>query len=479
MLNVIPKPFHTRLAGGCIKYPAAAPPMKIHDPSRPPEGYILTVAEGGVTAACADDAGYFYASQTLKQLRRQFGSVLPKMTVEDKPRFGYRAFMIDCARHFFKIDDLKRMIDAAALFKFNIFHWHLTDDQGWRADLPDMPELCEKGSVRTHSHFGSVHDPAPYGGFYTQDEMREIVRYCRERFIEVVPEFELPGHVSALLRAHPELSCGRKPVELKATSGVFKDVLCAGNAETLNVLFKIFDGFCNIFDGKYFHIGGDEVPKNHWQGCPECQAKIKALGLKSEDGLQGWLMNQAAGYLKSKGKTVIAWNESLRGGNLDGNIVTQLWMDREGLSAARANAGHPLIVSDFFHCYMDYPYGMTPLKKVYLFDPLIDGLTAAGAANVAGIDVPIWAEYVRTPARMGYLCYPRFIAAAERAWSTESTRDYADFRARLKSVLPLLDGVVEYAPEHDWDPNPLRRVVGTAAFFGRAYNRETIDNIRK
>jgi len=467
------------MPGGFLTYPLQAPAVKKHDPSLPREGYLLSVSGDGVTAACSSDAGYFYASQTLRQLRRQFGTALPFLTLLDKPRFPYRAFMIDCARHFFSVSELKRMIDAAAMFKFNIFHWHLTNDQGWRADLPGLPELREKGSVRTHSNFGRVYDPTSYGGCYSADEMREIVSYCRERFIEVVPEFDLPGHVSALLHVYPELACGQRPVELKATGGIFKDILCAGNSDTLPVLFKIFDGFCDIFDGPYIHIGGDEVPKNRWRDCPDCQAKIASLGLKNEEELQGWLMNQVAGYLREKGKISVAWNESLRGGNLDGDIISQMWMEKGTLSADRANTGHALIVSDFYHHYMDYPYGMTPLKKVYLFDPLIDGLTPVGAENVIGIDTPIWTEHVRDFERMGYQCYPRFIAVAERVWSTEGSRDYKDFRSRLKKVIPALDSLVPYASEREWDPNPVQRVSQTVSFFARSGNAEMMRNMKE
>lgn len=479
MLNVIPKPCSVTYSAGVLRLNGRNPSelvTSIGDKTVFPQGYRLVINPRGITAAVSDDAGYFNALKTLEQICSTSGSVLPSVTVEDAPRFPFRSFMIDCSRHFFKTDELKVMIDAASKFKFNYFHWHLTNDQGWRAEVPELPELCEKGSVRGSSHFGSVYDPKPYGGYYTVDEMRDIVSYCRDRNIEVIPEIDMPGHATSLIAAFPELSCNGKPIGLKTTGGIFKDILCVGNDKTYEIVFRILDSLCGIFDGRYFHIGGDEVPKNRWKSCNKCRSLKSSLGLKNEEELQGAFMNTVAEFLRQKGKKVIMWNECLNGNNLDESVTVQLWMDKTGNSVKWANSGHKLIMSDFYHYYMDYPYGMTPLKKVYGYNPVIKGLDHTGAASLIGIEAPIWTEHVRTLDRMTYMCYPRYIAAAERAWTPEDLCDYDDFKSRLKKLLPSLDKRIRYAPEQNWDPPGRSRIDETVSFFIKAINEDNIKN---
>ena len=479
MLNIVPKPCSVTLSPGILRLGGRdfkGLVTRADDKTIFPQGYRLTISPDGVTAASSDDDGFFNALKTLEQIKFSSGSFLPSVTVEDNPHFPFTGVMIDCSRHYLPDDELKVMIDAASKFKFNFFHWHLTNDQGWRAEIPELPDLCKKASVRGSSHFGSVCDPSPHGGFYTVDEMKDIVKYCRERRIEVIPEIDMPGHAASLIAAFPELSCDGRPIGLKTTGGIFNDILCAGNDKTYKIVFQIIDSLCGVFDGEYFHIGGDEAPKKRWKSCPKCQSLKSALGLNDEEELHGAFANTVAEFLRQKGKKVISWNDSLNGENLDDSITVQFWMDKAKKSVKRANSGGKLIVSDFYHYYMDYPYGMTPLKKVYGYNPVLKGLDHVGETSVVGVEAPVWTEHIRSLDKMSYMCFPRFLAVAERGWTQESLCDYDDFKARSKKLLPMLDYRIRYAPEQDWDILTCSRVKETTSFFINAINEDNIKN---
>lgn len=421
------------------------------------EAYEITIRNGIVVKA-STDKGFFYAEKTLKQIFAQYGDCIPCMKIEDEPRYAYRSFMIDCCRHYFNLPAIKKMIDLCSDFKFNKFHWHLSEDQGWRIQIDKYPELTKIGSVRHGTSLGTEVTWRDYGGYYTKEDVKEILDYAKERFIDVVPEIDVPGHTSALLAAIPELSCFDQKVEVKKTQGVFRDVLCIGNEKTFEVVYNILDEMCEMFPYEYFHIGGDECPRNHWKKCPKCQALIKAEGLKNEDELQQWFTNKVMQYLKAKGKKVIGWNECLKGGNLDKDAVIQYWM---GDKKDTAKSGHEVIVSDFFAHYADYPYEMTPLKKTYKFDVNL-------CPSVIGVESPMWTEYVPSLERMLYMCFPRYIAVAQNAWCTEKP-EYRVFEEDLKAVLKHYDTSC-WAPEKDWNPNPIRRKRGTAKFFAEKLN---------
>ena len=381
------------------------------------------------------------------------------------PKYSYRSFMIDSCRHFVTVENLKRMIDHCAKLRFNVFHWHLTEDQGWRAEIKKYPELTEIGSVRYGNNFGSEQNNEIHAGFYTQEEMREIVEYAHERQMKVVPEIDMPGHVSALLASIPSLVCGDKKVEIKTKPGIFKDIICAGKDDNYDILFDILDEICDIFPDEYIHIGGDEAPKIQWKNCKDCQELMKCEGLKNEEELQGYFINRVKNYLSQKGKKVITWNESLNGGNLDKDITVEMWMDRKGLSK---KSGNPIIVSDFFHMYMDYPYAMTPLKKVYEYNTDIN-------SDVIGIDVPIWTEYVPDIEKMEYMCFPRYIAAAQSAWSIKKP-SYSRFKAQLIELTDYF-GVENAAKKEEWDPNPMTRLSEVVKHFGSIAPNDTIRNL--
>lgn len=460
-LSLIPSPYEISYLPGFTKADAV---FEMYEDKRlPHEGFVLHI-DGRIRLGASSEAGFFYGSSLLDQIRYQCGQNLPNVHIRDFPKYSYRAFMIDSCRHFQPVESIKKMIDYCALMRFNVFHWHLTDDQGWRAEIKAYPELCEKGSVRYANNFGTEQNEDVHEGFYTQAQMREIVDYAHSKHMTVVPEIDMPGHVSALLVSIPSIVCGSKKVEMKTSGGIFKDILCAGKDETYDVLYDILDEICEIFPDEYVHIGGDEAPKTQWKGCADCQERIKAEGLAGEEALQGYFINRVRDYLTGKGKKVITWNESLRSGILDTDITVQMWMDRKGDCKKSRN---PIIVSDFFHYYTDYPYEMTPLKKVYEYNTDIN-------TNVIGVDTPIWTEYIYDFAKMEYMCFPRFIAVAQSAWCRYKP-SYSQFRAQL---IELLDwyGIENCAPVSDWDPPAASRPAAVVRHFGTIAPSERVRN---
>ena len=305
-----------------------------HDPAiRQDEGYRIRVDKGRATVFANTQSGRFYAQQTLLQLRNA-SRTLPDFEVSDAPRFPYRGFMIDCARHFFSVEELKKMIDAAALYKLNRFHWHLTDDQGWRIPVDGYPLLTQVGSRRARSHFDRERDFREYGGFYTRDEIGEIVAYCAERMIEVIPEVDIPGHTSAAIASYPFLSCTEKPIPVRVCGGIFRDILCAGKESTYDFVFRVLDEVTELFPSKKIHIGGDEAPRDRWNHCPHCRALMEREHLTDAEGLQGYFTNRVIDYLSAKGVEAVVWNDLLRSGNLKNRATVQMWMDRAAIPSA-------------------------------------------------------------------------------------------------------------------------------------------------
>ena len=427
------------------------------------EAYILEVRSDGIRIVAGSEKGLFHARKTLEQLVRE--PEMPCVFIQDEPAYPYRGFMIDPVRHIVSIDDTKKLIDAAAALKMNYMHWHLSDDQGWRIQLKSRPELVEKSSMRKASTFGGEKDFTPYGGCFTREEITDIVSYAAERCIEVIPEIDMPGHMSALLHAHPELSCTGMGSEVITKQGIFPEILCAGKDETFDVIFDILDEMAELFPCRYFHIGGDEAPKTRWHSCPDCRRRMSDEGLKNEEELQGWFTEKVRKHLEEKGKKVIVWNESLKSGLVE-NVTVQNWMDKEGLCDKYANGGGKVIASDFYHCYCDYPYSMTPLKKCYNYNPCGGKLTDAGKNNIIGVETPMWTEYVKNFTRLCYMWFPRFAAVAENGWSREWAKDEADFERRYKIFEPVLGAMgIIGAPDADWNPSVLSRLPGVWSFF--------------
>lgn len=466
IINVIPMPNRIKFLGGETKTDSA-PDISISE-NLAEEEYVLTVDKSGIKIVGGSEKAVFYGKQTLRQL----GGKCPCVEIKDKPAFPYRSFMLDTVRHIFSVEDTKKLIDAAASVKMNVMHWHLTDDQGFRIYSSRRPDATLRGSVRKSSDFGNLKESGEYGGYFTADEMKEIVDYCAERYITVIPEFDVPGHTSALLHAFPQLSCTGEAIEVKTSQGIYPDILCAGKDETFDVVFDILSDILDIFSSEYIHIGGDEAPKKRWKECACCQDRIKKENLKDEEELQGWFTNKVVDFLKSKGRKAIVWNESLRSGIVDGGVTVQMWMDRKNLSVDFANNGGRMINSDFYHYYCDYPYGMTPLKKTYNYDPIHKNIK--DKKSVIGVEAPIWTEYINNFEHLCFMFFPRFTAVAETGWTNKENKNPADFQRRFALYCNLLSEIgITSAPESEWNPSVFSRLRKTLSFFSGVLKRKS------
>ena len=423
------------------------------------EGYTLTVNREGVNISGASAAGVFYGMQTLRKslpITQGGEIVLPAVTINDYPRFAYRGAHLDVSRHFFTTDSIKRFVDMLALHNLNRFHWHLTDDQGWRIEIKKYPKLTTVAAERDETVIGRnspEYDGQHYGPFfYTQEECREIVAYAAERHITVIPEIDLPGHMQAALAAYPEYGCTGGPYEVWKMWGVSDNVLCAGNDATLSFIEDVLSEVIEVFPSEYIHIGGDECPKTQWEKCPKCQARIKALGIKGDDKhsaemyLQSFVINHAEKFLNSKGRQIIGWDEILEGG-LAPNATVHSWRGVEGGIEA-AKQGHDCIMSPTTFMYFDYYQtkytdneplaigGYVPVEKVYSFEPVNDTLPAQVQKHIIGVQANLWSEYIPTYSHVEYMELPRMAALCEVQWCKSENKDYNSFKQRL---LPLFD----------------------------------------
>ena len=345
--------------------------------------------------------------------------------------FAYRGFLLDSARHMQSVAEIEKLADALAALGFNRLHWHLTDDQGWRFGSERFPALNTAAAVRPYSDFGKTREDAPYGRVYTKAEMREIVAYCAERGIEVVPEFDMPGHTSALLAAYPALSCAGEAVKIKTHQGIFQDVLCLAKEETFETVTGILDEICEVFPGEFIHIGGDETPAAHWKACPACRRRMRELGVKSYAAYQNCFMNRVTEHLAQKGRRSIVWNDAVKGGNLDKRAVIQYWKEGDRASVRFINEGGSAILSPFSYCYLDYDYAITPLNRVLQFRPTLRGLTKAGEGRILGVEATLWTEYIRDDRTLERLAFPRAVAVAKIARG-EPAPPYGDFLREVK-----------------------------------------------
>lgn len=430
------------------------------------EAYILKVDKKGITIIAREPVGLYRAAQTLrKALPVVKGAAekveLPFVEIQDEPRFEYRGVLLDCGRHFFSVDFIKKFIDVMALHGSNQFHWHLTEDQGWRFEVKAYPQLALKGSVRAQTVIGpgnsGIYDGVPYGGYYTQDDCREIVRYAAERYINVVPEIDLPGHMQSALHVFPNLGCKGGSYPVRTYWGVSREVLCGGNPETLTFLKTVLGELCDVFPSKFIHIGGDECPKHRWKECAKCQAKIKELGLKDdgkhtpENQLQSYINREVEAFMKERGRDIIGWDEILEGG-LSGTSIIMSWRGTKGGIAA-ARQGHRVIMSPNVYSYIDHPqlkdYGKQPrttdsylvsASKVYSFEPLIpDSLTVEQQKMILGPQVNLWTEQVAYPEHAFYQLLPRLGAASEVQWCLPSQKDFEQFKKRLPRLKKIYD----------------------------------------
>ena len=419
-----------------------------------PEGYKLQITPEKVLLTGGSEAGVFYGIQTIHKALPilkdgKVAAALPAGTVTDFPRFRYRGFMIDVGRHFFPVSYLKQMIDLMALHNINYFHWHLTEDQGWRIEIKKYPKLTEIGSKRDSTIIDwetKKFDGKPHSGFYTQDEAREIVRYAADRFITVVPEIDLPGHTTAALASYPDLGCTGGPYKVLCSFGVFSDVLCAGNDQTLQFTKDVLDEIMDIFPSEYIHIGGDECPKSRWEKCPKCQAKIKELGIKAlpkhskENQLQTYFMSELEKEINAHGRRMLGWDEVLEGG-LTPNSTIMSWRGIQGgIEAARQH--HDVIMTPIQRLYFSNPRinkmtGFEWMNRVYNFEPVPAELTDAEKKFVIGTQGCIWTEWTADSTKMEWQILPRMAALSEIQWTLPEHKNFERFMERLPEMLKI------------------------------------------
>ena len=422
-----------------------------------PEGYALSIKRNIITIRASDGAGLFYGFQTMRQLLppsvelNDEGAEVPALhipvcEIKDQPAFIYRGMHLDVGRHMFPVEYIERYIDMMALHKMNMFHWHLTEDQGWRIEIDKYPLLTEVGSKRKETIVGHAgrppfeYDGKPYEGFYTKEQVRDIVAYAAERFITVIPEIEMPGHSLAAITAYPHISCTGGPFEVATKWGVFEDVYCAGKEETFAFLEDVIDEVTELFPGPYFHIGGDECPKSRWKVCPDCQKRMVEEGLADEHELQSYFVKRIESYLATKGKRMIGWDEILEGG-LAPQATVMSWRGTQGGIAA-AREGHDVIMTPNPYMYLDHYQtepegeplaigGYSPLEWVYGYDPVPAELSGDEVNFILGLQGNLWSEYLYTPEQMEYMAYPRMFAIAETGWTAPLKKDFEDFLVRF------------------------------------------------
>jgi hexosaminidase len=450
------------------------------------EGYVLEVSSERVIARAGGDRGLFYAVQTIRQLlppaifrEGRVANVewtIPAVSIEDAPRFAWRGSHLDVGRHFMPKEFIKKHLDLMALHKLNTFHWHLTEDQGWRLEIRKYPRLTEVGAWRRHTIVGRqaggrdttrwVFDSVPHGGYYTQDDAREIVAYAAERHITVVPEIEMPGHALAAIAAYPELGITGAQLQVGTRWGVYSDIL---NADSTTVAFmqEVLSEVLEIFPGPFIHIGGDEANKAQWRTSERIQGRIRELGLQNENELQSWFIHQMDDFLTRRGRRLIGWDEILEGG-LAPNATVMSWRGNEGALAA-ARAGHDVVMAPNGWTYLDHYQsrntaaepvafgGFLPLERIYAFDPVPEGLEPQFARHILGAQAQLWTEYMKTPKKVEYMAWPRLSALAEVVWTPAGRRDYAGYLIRLETHLARLRALdVGYRPLEGPGPAPPR-----------------------
>ena len=424
-----------------------------------PEAYQLKVDASQVVISSPSEAGVFYGIQTLRKavdVAEGSNVELPAVEIKDQPRFGYRGMMLDVGRHFFSMDEIKTYIDMMALHNINRFHWHLSEDQGWRIEIKKYPKLTEIGSMRKETvigHNSGKYDGKPYGGFYTQEQAKEIVAYAAERYITVIPEIDLPGHMQAALASYPELGCTGGPYEVWTQWGVSDNVLCAGNDQTIQFIKDVLAEIVEIFPSEYIHVGGDECPKDKWKTCPKCQARIKALGLKSdnkhtkEERLQSYVIHEAEEFLNSKGRKMIGWDETLEGG-LAPNATVMSWRgEAGGIEAAKQH--HDVVMTPNTYLYFDYYQskdtetepmaigGYLPMERVYSYEPMPKSLSPEEQKYIVGVQANLWTEYIPDFKQVQYMVLPRMAALCESQWCAPEKKNYEAFLQRVSRLIDI------------------------------------------
>lgn len=457
--NLILKSFPKILIKPC---PEANNFLIVHDELLGKEEYKITVKENSILISASSEKGAYYGFQTLLQLTVGEDNIkVPCCEIIDKPRFLYRGFMMDEARHFFGKEFIKSILDMMAKLKLNTFHWHLTDDQGWRVEIKKYPLLTEKGSIRSSTQlniistlFGKAkNDNKTYGEglFYTQKDIMEIVDYAKEKHINIIPEIDMPGHLISAISCYPELSCAENPIDVSNKWGVMDTIGCCGKKNIYNFVKDVIDELVKLFPYEYFHIGGDEVPKTKWKECPNCQAKIKELLLADEEELQSHFNNIILNYLKTKNKKMMGWNEILKAKNLPDDILVQWWMGGKSKVLPWLERGNKIILSNLNYMYMDHFYAMKDLSKFYSLDLNVLALDEKYESQVLGIEAPQWTEYIKDKRKFDFNTFPRMQALAEICWTAKKNKNFPNFEERLKVFNKKLDKLnINYAPRSEY-----------------------------
>ena len=435
------------------------------------EDYSLEITPERINLAGLSIKGLFYAIQSLRQLIEvnKDELIIPAQKIFDFPRFPYRGFMFDVGRHYHPIETIKKIIDILALLKMNVFHWHLTEDQGWRIEIKKYPKLVEIGSKRKDTLIGGYmskkYRGEPHEGYYTQKEIQDVVQYAKERFIEVIPEIEIPGHCTAALASYPELSCTGEQIDVKMKSGIFSDIYCAGKESTFEFLENVLDEVIELFPSEIIHIGGDEAPKKRWKDCPDCQKRIQDEGLEDVHELQVYFTNRISEYLKTKSKRIMGWNQIL-GDTLESTAIVHWWLGKPKNKVKYLKRGWKFVMSNMPKTYLDHSYLFFPLRQFYNFDPIPKNLPSKYHANILGVETPIWTEWVPNLDRLGWQIFPRLLAVAEVAWTEKSRKNLVDFKNRLPSFLKFLDELqLPYANLEEVDPSKWKRYTRMHKWF--------------
>ena len=437
------------------------------------EGYLLDIAPKNISIQGSTLHGVFYGIQSLLQLilslKRENSTQLPLLSIEDYPRFAWRGFMLDVGRHYHPVETIKKLLQTMAFLKMNRFHWHLNDDQGWRIEVDEYPKLTSIGSKRKDTQIGGFlskkYRGIPHEGFYTVEDVREIIQYAQQRYIQVIPEIEIPGHCSAVIASYPEVSCTGNKIEVKTKSGIYRDIYCPGKEQTFTFLENILMELIDLFPSNIIHIGGDETPKDRWKKCSDCQARIKKEGLKNEKDLYFYFINRIINFLKSRGKIIIGWNQILNN-SLDNATIIQWWVGRKRKLLKNIKDGRKVIISKMSHSYLDYNYLVFPLHRFYKFKQIPRKLEQECHKNVLGIEAALWTEWVPNLERLGWQVFPRLFASAEVGWTQNEFKNYRNFKQRLPNLLEYLKILdMPSAKLEEVDPRSFKRILQLYKWF--------------
>ena len=471
-LHVIPEPLEMKVGKSYVSL-SEVQLIYRNDDSLPNEAYKISVRGKKIIVKASSDNGFLYAMQTLDQLTDEAGRV-PCVEIYDAPRFAYRGMHLDVARHFFGVDQVKKYLDIMAIHKMNTFHWHLTDDQGWRVEIKRYPKLTEFGSMRKETAIGKgwydvKYDGIPHGGYFTQDEVKEIVAYAASKGITVIPEIDVPAHMLAAVASYPELCCTGEQHDVWGRWGVSPEILCAGKEESFEFLENVLMEIMELFPSEYIHIGGDECPKTRWAECPLCQARMKELGIADDEkalvNLQAYVTNRVETFLAQHGKRIIGWDEILEG-NISQSATIMSWRGTDGGIAA-AKAGHDVIMTPNTHCYLDYyqsrriqdePFaigGFVNVEKVYSFEPYTPEMTPEQRAHILGVQANLWTEYIKTHEHLEYMLLPRMSALSEVQWCAPEKKDYGRFLDKMSSMVKIYQKLGYNFARHIFEVQPV------------------------